>query len=86
MRVPGPIEITEHHGSAPLEQLCREILALTKMDWNSPSPASHHTPLPRQLITDSHSISGRDGLMSERVLMHCRCNTCSGGARNVISK
>lgn len=35
MRVPRPIEITEHHGSAPIGDICREILALTKMDWNS---------------------------------------------------
>jgi hypothetical protein len=35
MRVPRPIEIAEHFGSAPLSQICQEILALTKMDWNS---------------------------------------------------
>ena len=35
MRVPRPIEIVEHHGSAPLRQICQEVLALTKMDWNS---------------------------------------------------
>jgi hypothetical protein len=34
-RVPRPIEIVEHHGSASLRQICQEILALTKMDWNS---------------------------------------------------
>ena len=35
MRVPRPIEIVEHHGGAPLRQICHEVLALTKMDWNS---------------------------------------------------
>lgn len=40
MRVPRPIELVEHHGSASLRQLCEEILALTKMDWNSASFAS----------------------------------------------
>jgi hypothetical protein len=35
MRVPRPVEIVEHFGSAPMSQLCREVLALTKMDWNS---------------------------------------------------
>jgi hypothetical protein len=35
MRVPRPLEIVEHFGSAPMRQICREILALTKMDWNS---------------------------------------------------
>lgn len=35
MRVPCPIEIVEHYGAASLTQICQEILALTKMDWNS---------------------------------------------------
>ncbi|MGH2375995.1 MAG: argonaute/piwi family protein [bacterium] len=35
MRVPRPIEITEHYGSSAIGDLCREVLALTKMDWNS---------------------------------------------------
>lgn len=35
MRVPRPIEIVEHYGSAAMKKLCEEILALTKMDWNS---------------------------------------------------
>ncbi|MGI8496497.1 MAG: argonaute/piwi family protein [Gemmatimonadaceae bacterium] len=34
-RVPRPIEITEHFGGAPLTQICQEILALTKLDWNT---------------------------------------------------
>ena len=35
MRVPRPIEIVEHYGSSAVKKLCEEILALTKMDWNS---------------------------------------------------
>jgi hypothetical protein len=35
MRVPRPIEIVEHYGSSSLKRLCEEILALTKLDWNS---------------------------------------------------
>lgn len=35
MRVPRPIEIVEHYGSSAMKKLCEEILALTKMDWNS---------------------------------------------------
>jgi hypothetical protein len=35
MRVPRPLEIVEHFGSASMSQLAGEILALTKMDWNS---------------------------------------------------
>ena len=35
MRTPRPIEVVEHFGSSPMKKLCEEILALTKMDWNS---------------------------------------------------
>jgi hypothetical protein len=35
LRVPTPIEIVEHHGDTPLKALCKEIFALTKMNWNS---------------------------------------------------
>ena len=35
MRVPRPLEILEHHGSAPMTQIAQEILALTKLDWNT---------------------------------------------------
>jgi len=35
MRVPKPLEITEHIGSSPLTHICQEILTLTKLDWNS---------------------------------------------------
>jgi len=35
LRVPVPLEIVEHFGDSPLELICQEILALTKMNWNS---------------------------------------------------
>lgn len=35
MRVPRPLEILEHHGSASMTQIAQEILALTKLDWNT---------------------------------------------------
>jgi len=34
-RVPSPLEILEHHGSTAIENICKEILALTKLNWNS---------------------------------------------------
>jgi hypothetical protein len=35
MRVPRPIELVEHYGSSSKRRLCEEIMALTKLDWNS---------------------------------------------------
>jgi hypothetical protein len=34
-RVPRPLEISEHHGQASPETICRELLMLTKINWNS---------------------------------------------------
>jgi len=34
-KVPKPIEILEHHGDSPWNEILREILMLTKMNWNS---------------------------------------------------
>jgi hypothetical protein len=34
-RVPDPLEVLEHHGDATPEMLAREILALSKMNYNS---------------------------------------------------
>jgi len=34
-RIPRPLEIVEHHGHSPAHDVCREILALTKLNWNS---------------------------------------------------
>jgi hypothetical protein len=35
MRIPRPIEIMEHIGDSSALDICREILALTKLNWNS---------------------------------------------------
>ena len=34
-RVPRPLEILEHYGDSPWNQILEEILALTKMNWNT---------------------------------------------------
>jgi hypothetical protein len=34
-RVPSPLEILEHHGNTSIDVICKEILALTKLNWNS---------------------------------------------------
>jgi hypothetical protein len=34
-RVPRPIEISEKHGDTPLDELAGEILALTRLNWNT---------------------------------------------------
>lgn len=34
-RIPRPLEVVEHHGESPAQLVCREILALTKLNWNS---------------------------------------------------
>jgi len=33
-RVPAPLEILEHHGTTSIETICKEILALTKLNFN----------------------------------------------------
>jgi hypothetical protein len=33
--VPSPLEISEHHGDSSIEEICQELLALTKLNWNS---------------------------------------------------
>lgn len=35
IRVPQPMEILEHHGDSPWLTVLEEILALTKMNWNT---------------------------------------------------
>lgn len=34
-RVPRPLEVLEHHGPSSAETICREILMLSKMNWNT---------------------------------------------------
>jgi hypothetical protein len=40
MRIPNPLEIVEHYGDTSAERVCSEILALTKLNWNSCAFAS----------------------------------------------
>jgi hypothetical protein len=35
MRIPNPLEIVEHYGDSSAAVICEEILALTKVNWNS---------------------------------------------------
>lgn len=35
LRIPQPLEILEHHGDSDADTICREILGLTKMNWNN---------------------------------------------------
>jgi hypothetical protein len=35
MRIPQPLELMEHYGDSTPQTLFKEILALTKMNWNS---------------------------------------------------
>jgi SIR2-like domain len=34
-RIPAPLMITRHYGSSPFVTICKEILGLSKMDWNT---------------------------------------------------
>lgn len=34
-RIPRPLEIVEHHGDSTAIAVCQEVLALTKLNWNS---------------------------------------------------
>jgi hypothetical protein len=34
-RVPRPLEITEHYGDTPLDEIAKETLALSRLDWNT---------------------------------------------------
>jgi hypothetical protein len=33
--VPQPLEILEHHGDSPWDVVLRDVLAMTKMNWNT---------------------------------------------------
>jgi len=39
-RVPHPVDVVEHFGESPIELLAKEILILTKLNWNSCAFAS----------------------------------------------
>jgi hypothetical protein len=40
LRVPNPIEVLEHFGDSAADRVCSEILALTKLNWNTSAFAS----------------------------------------------
>lgn len=40
LRVPNPLEVVEHFGDSSADRVCSEILALTKLNWNSSAFAS----------------------------------------------
>lgn len=35
LRIPNPLEILEHHGDSTSDKICKEVLGLTKLNWNS---------------------------------------------------
>ena len=39
-RIPNPLEVVEHHGDSAADTVCSEILALTKLNWNTCAFAS----------------------------------------------
>jgi NAD-dependent SIR2 family protein deacetylase len=60
-RIPAPLIITRHHGSAPFKTVAEEILGLSKMDWNSFDLYSKHPAT----IESSNAIA-RIGALLER--------------------
>ena len=34
-RIPRPLEIAQHYGDSTLKSLSKEIIALTRLDWNT---------------------------------------------------
>ncbi len=54
MRIPNPLEVVEHFGDSSAERVCTEILALTKLNWNTCKFASGDpitTSFSRQVAT-----------------------------------
>jgi hypothetical protein len=39
-RIPNPLEVVEHHGDSTAAKVCSEIMALTKLNWNTCAFAS----------------------------------------------
>ena len=53
-RIPNPLEVVEHHGDSSPERVCSEVLALTKLNWNTCKFASSDpitTAFSRQVAT-----------------------------------
>ena len=63
IEIANPLEVVEHHGDTSAERVCSEILALTKLNWNTSAFASAEPDHHRILETGSdHSerIATRD--------------------------
>lgn len=60
-RIPAPLRITRHHGTAPFRTVADEILGLSKMDWNTFDLYSKHPAT----IESSNAIA-RIGVLLER--------------------
>jgi hypothetical protein len=60
-RIPAPLMITRHHGTAPFRIVADEILGLSKMDWNTFDLYSKHPAT----IESSNAIA-RIGVLLER--------------------
>jgi len=60
-RIPAPLMITRHHGTAPFRTVADEILGLSKMDWNTFDLYSKHPAT----IESSNAIA-RIGVLLER--------------------
>jgi len=58
--IPAPLVIKKHHGPSSLETISNEILALTKMNWNS---ASLYSRLPAT-IQSSNDIARIGSMLS----------------------
>ncbi len=60
-RIPAPVLITRHSGSSPLGIVAKEILGLSKMNWNNPDL---YSKLPATI--DSSNTIARIGSLLER--------------------
>ncbi|WP_395646284.1 SIR2 family protein [Terricaulis sp.] len=60
-RIPSPLTVRRHAGATPLDQLCREILGLSKMNWNT---FDLYTKMPATL--QSSSEIARIGALLQR--------------------
>ena len=58
LRTPRPIQITEHYGDSTPEEIVREILALTRLNWNTAS-FSTSWPMTLQFSKSVGSILSR---------------------------
>lgn len=60
-RIPAPLVLRRHYGQSSLQQLCREILGLSKMNWNT---FDLYTKLPATV--ESSNAIARIGALLER--------------------